>query len=343
LENNHPGKELFIKYLNNQCTPQEVQDLLHYFNASENETGVRALITDQLAKTGEEDINGNPRWQQHLSAAYTAITHHIHSVQPPVAKKSVIGRIRYKPMFRIAALFIIIILSATVFYLTLRPRITTVPQVPDQSSYAKYLILPDGSKVIVHANSKVEYPRQFAGNTRQVTLTGEAYFDIKHNTEKPFIIHTGKLKTTVLGTAFNIKAYPNSTDITVTVTRGRVKVEDDKKVLGILTHDKQLVYNLPQATVQKQAVVATEAVKWTKENMVFESVAFETITAQISRRYGITIRFTNEDIKKCPVTASFSGTESLEEVISFLCLARNATYTTEKDNTITIDGKGCSE
>lgn len=338
LENNYNYKELFAKYINNQCTPEEVKFLLHYFNTDENETSVRTLINNQLVKLEEDDKTSD--WQYHLSDAYSNITNHIHSTQPSVSKSGAI-RMQRRTLLSIAALFIGLLLCASVFYVIRQPK--AINSLQSTVGYAKYVSLPDGSKVIVHANSKLEYPRQFTGKLREVVLTGEAYFDIKHNPDKPFIIHTGKLKTTVLGTAFNIRAYPNTTNITITVTRGKVKVEDDKNILGVLTPDKQLVYNLPQSTIQKQEVVAAETVKWTKENMDFESVSFENIAAQISKRYQATIHFTNDDIKKCPITASFSGMESLDEVISFLCLARNATYTKNQDNTIIIDGKGCSE
>ncbi len=341
MENNHPDKELFLKYLHNQCTPQEVSYLLHYFNAAGNQEAVRALIQEQLAKTAEEETgNENSDWQMQLSTAYAAVIRHIHAARLPVPGQKTF-KMKYAAALRIAAVFLAVLLTAATGYLILKPRANKTAAV--NTAYTQYILLPDGSKVIVHANSKLEYPEQFSGNTSQVTLTGEAYFDIKRNADKPFVIHTGKLKTTVLGTAFNIKAYPEATDITVTVTRGKVKVEDDHKILGVLTPDKQLVYSLPQATAQKQAVIAANAVKWTRENMSFESVSFESITEQIGKRYQANIRFANSDIKNCPVTASFSGTETLDEVISFLCLARNATYTKSEDNTILIDGKGCSD
>lgn len=338
LENNHPDKELFTKYLNNQCTPEEVKNLLHYINTDENESHLRTLINEQLSKT--EENNMIPDWENHLSAIHKNILHHVHSTQSSVFKHKII-RIQRRKLLSMVALFIGLFLCTAVYYIIRKPHVTSLQQTT--TTYTRYLLLPDGSKVVVHANSKVEYPKQFSGNTREVILIGEAYFDIHHDPSKPFIIHTGKLKTTVLGTAFNIKAYPNATNITITVTRGKVRVEDDKKTLDVLTPDKQLVYNLPASTTQKQSVIAAETVKWTKENMEFESVSFENIAAQISKRYQTTILFTNEDIKKCPVTASFSGMETLDEVISFLCLARNATYTKKHDNIITIDGKGCSE
>ena len=79
---------------------------------------------------------------------------------------------------------------------------------PDRpTSYTRNLLLPDGSTIVLKAGSTVKYPDRFTGSTREVELRGEAYFDIAHNKAKPFIIHTGTVTTTVLGTAFNIKAW----------------------------------------------------------------------------------------------------------------------------------------
>jgi ferric-dicitrate binding protein FerR (iron transport regulator) len=83
--------------------------------------------------------------------------------------------------------------------------------------------LPDGSKVVLNANSKLEYPPGFSNNTREVYLDGEAYFDIAHDPGKPFIVHTGSISTRVLGTAFNINAYRSQQFVEVTVTRVKWK------------------------------------------------------------------------------------------------------------------------
>lgn len=76
------------------------------------------------------------------------------------------------------------------------------------TGFIRHLTLPDGTTVVLQANSRLRYPEKFTGNTREITLSGEAYFDVAHDAQKPFIIHTGKIRTTVLGTAFKISAMP---------------------------------------------------------------------------------------------------------------------------------------
>src|SRR5207248_3097180 len=101
-------------------------------------------------------------------------------------------------------------------------------------AWTRHIVLPDSSTVVLHAGSRLLFPEAFSVNTREVTLVGEAYFDIVHREAQPFIIHTGQLKTTVLGTAFNIRAYDSSQEVMVSVTKGRVRVESGNQVLAEL-------------------------------------------------------------------------------------------------------------
>jgi len=106
----------------------------------------------------------------------------------------------------------------------------------------RFLQLPDGSTVLLNGDSKLNYDKDFGVTNREVTLSGEAYFDVRHD-RLPFIVHTGKVRTTVLGTAFNIRAYKDQHDIKVTVTRGKVRVETDRQVLGTIAPNEQIAFN----------------------------------------------------------------------------------------------------
>ncbi|MGN7821341.1 FecR family protein [Chitinophaga sp. 22536] len=210
-----------------------------------------------------------------------------------------------------------------------------------QTNFDRYLTLPDGSTVVLHRGSRLVVPEHFNGLSREVTLLGEAYFDIRSDSLKPFVINTGQLKTTVLGTAFNISAYPEQAEITVSVTRGKVKVEDGTKVLAVLTPDQQIVYNIKNAAARQEAVNAAARANWTTNEMVFENATFETIANTLSKRYEVNIQFSDDALKQCPVRVSFAGTESLEEVLDVICGVRNATYQIENGRDVLIKGKGC--
>ena len=128
----------------------------------------------------------------------------------------------------------------------------------------------------------------------------------------------------------------------VSVTRGKVKVEDESKVLAVLTPDQQVWYDVPEAKTAHQTVNANNIVTdWTKEDMVFDGISFEEIAGILSKRYGVAVQFKNEALTKCKVRASFSGTEKLQQVLGVLCGIRNGAYQRLADGTIVLDGEGC--
>ncbi len=208
-------------------------------------------------------------------------------------------------------------------------------------AYTRQIVLPDGSTVVLHAGSTLDYPSSFPENSREVSLKGEAYFDVKHDNKKPFIIHTGTVRTIVLGTAFNISS--DSNRVTVSVTGGKVRVETGKKVLAELAPNQQVVYNVPRDTAERKIVNAEQLVtNWTKRDMLFDGDTFGGIAGVISQRYGVTVKFKNPALARCQIVASFSGTETLEHVLQTLCTIQNASYTKNpEDQSIELDGKGC--
>lgn len=211
-------------------------------------------------------------------------------------------------------------------------------QAPQHLQENKYIVLPDSSTVLLRSGSKISYA--FNGITRELTLTGEAYFDIRHNLKQPFIIHTGKLKTTVLGTAFNIKAYPNQ-KITVSVTRGKVSVSDgNEKTLAVLLPDQQVIYNEATKVKDQSTVKAQKTVEWAKEDMQFKDMPFKQLADRLARRYNVEIRFQHAGLENCLISGRFDGTESLDAVLRTISATMATTYTIDT-SLVTLDGKGC--
>ncbi len=206
----------------------------------------------------------------------------------------------------------------------------------------KWVKLPDGSSVQLNNNSNLDYPDSFEGKSkREVFLVGEAFFDIKHDAAHPFIIHTGKIKTTVLGTAFNISAYDANSAVTVTVTRGKVKVEDEKHTLAVLTPDQQLAWNIKkESPVTIAKVNAIAVVEWKSQDLIMDDISLAEAAGLISARYGVKIKFNNDHVKSCRFTAAFLNRNEISQVLSVIEDITGAKLTL-KNNQITIDGPGC--
>ena len=245
-----------------------------------------------------------------------------------------------------AAAVLLLLLGAGVIYFYLyspiekkkQPLASANKPAPSSHSLIK---LPDGSSVLLNNNSKLDYAT-FTGNNREVILTGEAYFDIAKDKLHPFVIHTGKLRTTVLGTAFNIRAYPEESDVTVTVTRGKVEVEMEDKTLGIITPNQQISFNKRNGSTIQQQVFADSILVWKQNDLLFDNTNFEEAAVIISNRFNVTVNFENESLKKCRFTASFLNENNIDQVLTVLCDVNNASYEKKNDSTIIIKGQGCN-
>ena len=249
----------------------------------------------------------------------------------------------FLPTRRLAAsiAFITVCTAATLYYFHNRnlPDRDTISAKEEQPQ-AGVIQLPDGSTVILNAGSKLEH-QSFDGPAREVTLTGEGFFDIRHDSEKPFVVHTGKVKTTVLGTAFNIRAYPDQSDITVTVTRGKVRVSDDKQILGIVSPDQQITFNKHQELVQQKAVDSHEVTAWMERDIYFEDITIGQAVDQLEKRFGINIGLKNKNIGNCKFTATFVREEDIEQILRILCDFNNATLLIKGSKDFEIIGGEC--
>jgi len=200
------------------------------------------------------------------------------------------------------------------------------------------MTLSDGSTVLLNQDAKIDYQKGFNKKTREVTLHGEAYFAIHHD-PRPFIVHTGSVRTTVLGTAFNINA-SNDLDIVITVTKGKVKVENGAGEYSILRRNEQLRLDSLHTRLKKIPVDAVEVLTWKKPYLIFNDVTMKEAMDELATRFHADIVFANPAAGNCPVTASFTERDSLEAIIKVLSKINNMDYTSDHGH-IRISGEGC--
>jgi len=179
------------------------------------------------------------------------------------------------------------------------------------------LVLPDGSHVWLNAGSTVTYPVAFAGNQRKVDLAGEAYFEITHNRNKPFHVHTGRQDIEVLGTHFNVMGYDDEKNTTTTLLEGAVKVSYDKKVALLDPGQQSITKDDAIEIVSKTDVEKTVA--WKDGWFEFDNASLPVIMRQLSRWYNIDFVY-----KATPGNEVFGGRISKNLPLSkVLALLRN--------------------
>jgi len=191
--------------------------------------------------------------------------------------------------------------------------------------------LPDGSTVALRGDSRLDMRGNFDGETREILLEGEAFFDIISDPNRPFIIHTGRIRTTVLGTAFAIKAMPGESLITITVAEGKVKVKDGDRLLTFLETDQRLVFDIEYEFTQELIVDAGRELSWIPNELIFRNMSFSEIVRKLSDIYNVTILFENDDLKYQRITTSLDRREPIETLLKILSAAQQAYFTFDRD------------
>ncbi|SMG05844.1 FecR family protein [Sphingobacterium psychroaquaticum] len=196
------------------------------------------------------------------------------------------------------------------------------------------ITLPDGSKVLLNAESELEFPEAFTADNRLVTLNGEAFFDVAHDKSKPFIVHTDSSYTKVLGTQFNLSAYGSDAKAVLTVERGKVMFgRHDSKEQVVLTVGMQgtLAYN---KGVTSQTVQPEQESAWKERVLQLSNEPLSEVAKKIERWYGVSIKIKSENLKSLTVTGSYRE-KSLEQVLSSLEFTTGLKYEI-KDKVVTI-------
>ncbi|RYY69264.1 MAG: FecR family protein [Chitinophagaceae bacterium] len=221
--------------------------------------------------------------------------------------------------------------------------------------------LPDGSDVWLNAGSKLNFDKNFEGDTREVYLTGEAYFDVVHNAEKPFIIHTTKINVKVLGTRFNVKAYEGDKTTETSLIKGSVEVflKSDPNKKYLLKPNQKLVLSnetaIASETIASRAAVnplqfnpkvaitelsylhdekADVESSWTRNILSFEDELFSEVAKKMERWYDVTIVFKNKRWEREYMSGSFEQ-EDLEQALIALKYSTGFNFKTD-GKTVTI-------
>lgn len=219
----------------------------------------------------------------------------------------------------------------------------SVPQASITRFLDKQLVhLPDGSTVLLNDGAELTYDNESFGKvTREVNLQGEAFFDIRPDPARVFVVKSGEVKTTVLGTAFNIKSLPGHSEVQVTVARGKVSVGTESGTYDLLLPDQQLTINTSNNTYLKKDLKSSVATEWQKDFLIFDDIAVGVAAEKLYQKFGVKVGFKNEKLKDCPVTASFLYNENLDHILEVISTIHDFRYSYVSDGSeVMIDGDG---
>ncbi len=188
--------------------------------------------------------------------------------------------------------------------------------------------LPDGSMVWLNSNTQLHYDENsFGKKYREITLTGEAFFDIAKSEGAPFIIHAGKIKIHVLGTAFNVKAYTYDSAVYTTLVRGKIAVSFQGKTIVLRPEEKltvpvtQLSSVIQPSHLNKDSSGQLPEISWLNNKLIFDNDSFGILANKMSKWYGVSFHFESPSLQQL----RFSGiidTESIDEALKMLQLSK---------------------
>ena len=252
------------------------------------------------------------------------------TIEQSIGKEGAIKKmpVRWTRIVAVAAVMLLVLSAGILF---LKPQREEKPQMVSKLTPASatndLVQLPDGSTVILSAGSRLTYPASFKGQSiREVYLTGKAFFDIKHLIQQPFIVHTGKVKTTVLGTAFDIDSRGEGGKITVTVIRGKVVVNKENRTLGTLTPNQQVVYNVNEDKAVVNQINADKTVSWREKDLLFNDIEFKQAVLLLQERFNVKITIQDQQLAAAHFTTTLFENQRLTDFLALICDFNNATY-----------------
>ncbi|MCG8308496.1 MAG: FecR domain-containing protein [Cytophagales bacterium] len=214
--------------------------------------------------------------------------------------------------------------------------IITKSTLPGQNLTIK---LPDGSRVRLNANSTIKYPESFSAS-REINLSGEGFFTVERNTLLPFEVITGNITTTVLGTSFNVNAYPDKKNIKVTVASGLVEVGSVKQLVQ-LNPGEQATYESDDDDLYVRDVDVGQFTSWKDGILVFESSTLPEILEELQNWYGVTIDFEAPRVSACNLRLKFDNL-SLKQALDQIKLVTGVNYTFVSDKHVELLGTPCT-
>lgn len=191
------------------------------------------------------------------------------------------------------------------------------------------IILSDGTKVWLNAESKIRFPEKFLKqeDTRTVYLEGEAFFDVSHNKKQPFIVKSGKLEIKVLGTKFNVSSYASEENISTTLVDGSVQIGNSENEFPpvLLKPNDQANYEKSSLKATVSRVNTNDYTAWIDKRIVFRNETFKNIATRIERTYNVNINNDLENFEQQRFTGEFD-IETIEDILKTLKEIANFQY-----------------
>jgi len=325
--------ELLKKYFNNQCNASEVDEVVEWFKTNAGNQKGRTILKQLWEEVEESPVN-DVDFDQLLDK----IHHRINlkdekGIKPEQTGKKGVYKTLVSWSIKIAASLFIPLLALSLYYYSkdiLYPEKTIYSEITSPYGSRTFFELPDGSKVWLNNGSTLKFPTKFTGNSRLLELKGEGYFEIVHNDKMPLIVRTGVVQVMVHGTEFNVLAYPDDRNVSVTLVKGSVslqKIYKSKKVKNILKlkPNQQAVFDKTDNEVNYMKIDPEKFTSWKDGKLIFIDDSIDVIMEKLERWYNVEISLKDKELSNITYTATFTD-ETLQQVLYLLKMATPIEY-----------------
>ncbi|MDN5200146.1 FecR domain-containing protein [Fulvivirgaceae bacterium BMA10] len=213
------------------------------------------------------------------------------------------------------------------------------------SDQQKEVILPDGSKILLNENSVIRFPEHFEKHQREVFIVGEAFFDVAHKDDWPFMVHAQNTITEVLGTTFNIRSYAKENNIEVVVLSGKVafsSLKSDLQEKVFLNPGNSANFDKLKNSISKFEKSDPNSIAWKTNRLVFQDDLLDNVIKILENHFHINIEVINKELLNCHFRGTFEN-EDIKHILEVMAFTMNVSYKQKNGNTFELTGNGCSE
>jgi len=246
------------------------------------------------------------------------------------------------PAYGIAATVVLFIVSAVLIYngLLAEPDINYITESTRRGQKAD-IVLSDGTRVRLNTESSVTYPEEFSGKDRTISLSGEAFFSVTRDESRPFKVVSGDLITMVLGTSFNINAFPDE-DITVTVASGKVNIWSPSSADSVytLSPNQQCVLDISAGHIERLSVNIDHFLAWKEDVIVLNEISLKEAATILERWYDVSIIFESKNTEGCLISGKYRSDE-ITNILESMKFLKGIEYRFVDKNNLIISGGNC--
>lgn len=340
----NPEWALIGRYLTGEATAAEVKEVETWVAASEKNRQeleqAKQLLENADAMYTISKFDTEKAWAKVRKQTITSV---------PVYTLAASRKKAIASYYKYAAAILLAVLIGSAAYLLVSNNAGTQKYTEVVTSHNQVIneyVLPDGSTVTLNSNSSLQFPEKFTGNTREVTITGEAFFDVEPDPQKPFVIYAGNARVKVLGTSFNVNAYPGAESVEVTVETGIVQVlccegeEPDNGINLLLNAGERGTLKNTNRKLEKTINSDPNYLAWKTHNLVFEKTPLKEVALTLEKVYHTRIELKDAELENLLLTAQFEN-KTAEFILDVICLTFNLELT-QQNGTFMLSKKTMS-